>query len=300
MSTSHAVPCLDLSAAAQTWDEQGFIILPAYLRPHELAAAQHELSLLFPTAAEFHGGVDAERNLRFRHDEFGGITDFPFESVELSLLAVHPKLVALAEALLRTEDLRVYSAEAWAKYTGAADYDQLHHRDYLNHTLLVPTDDRAYRQAELFLYLCDVPEELGPPHLVPAALTRGAAALPNWFSRDDRPEWYSAEGSAAGPAGTVVAWQTGTFHRGTALRSPLGARYTMHVNYRPAAASWAERHAWASRSHEPAWYAFVARASLRQLLLFGFPPPRHPFWNDQTLTAMAQHYPDLDLAPFRG
>ena len=56
----------------------------------------------------------------------------------------------------------------------------------------------------------------------------------------------------------------------------------------------ANRHAWANRSHEPEWYAFVARASLRQLLLFGFPPPGHPFWNAETLASVAQRYPGLD------
>jgi hypothetical protein len=71
------------------------------------------------------------------------------------------------------------------------------------------------------------------------------------------------------------------------------------MSYRAAATEWANRHAWANQSHEPAWYAFVERASIRQLLLFGFPPPGHPFWTEETLAAMALRYPRLDLAPFR-
>jgi len=149
------------------------------------------------------------------------------------------------------------------------------------------------------LYLSDVPEELGPPHFVSRTRTQGAAVLPNWLSRDERPDWYAAEVSGAGPAGTVVAYSIGTFHRGTALTAPRGARYTIHVSYRAAAAEWAGRTAWANRSHEPAWYAFVARASVRQLMLFGFPPPGHPFWIEETLAAMALRYPGLDLSPFR-
>jgi hypothetical protein len=34
--------------------------------------------------------------------------------------------------LRRRGAARISSAEAWAKYTGAADYDQPLHRDYLN------------------------------------------------------------------------------------------------------------------------------------------------------------------------
>lgn len=284
--------------AIATWEEHGFVLLPGYLPRHELAPAQRELPVLFPTPEAFHDGVDAPRNAKYRGDEFAGITHFPFASVEWSLLAVHPRLTALVEVLLGTEDLRLYEAEAWAKYTGAADYDQWHHRDYLNHTVLVPTEAPAFRQVEMFLYLCDVPEELGPPHFVSKTHTQGAAALPNWLSRDQRPDWYATEVSGTGPAGTVVAYSTGTFHRGTALTAPRGARYTIHVGYRAATTEWANRNAWANQSHEPAWYAFVERASVRQLLLFGFPPPGHPFWTEETLAAMALRYPRLDLTPW--
>jgi hypothetical protein len=289
----------ELSDAVTQWKEHGFVILPGYVPLNELTPAQPEIGMLFPTAQEFHDGIDEPRNAKYRVDEFAGITNLPFASVELSLLAVHPRVIALAETMLGTEDLRVYSAEAWAKYTGAAAYDQLHHRDYLNHTILVPTEDPAFQQVEMFFYLSDVPEELGPPHFVSRTRTQGAATLPNWLSREGRPDWYAAEVSGAGPAGTVIAYSTTTFHRGTALTGPRGARYTLHMSYRAAATEWANRHAWANQSHEPAWYAFVERASIRQLLLFGFPPPGHPFWTEETLAAMALRYPRLDLAPFR-
>ena len=110
---------------------------------------------------------------------FGGITNFPFTSVQLSLVSVHDRLIKLAADLLGTADLRVYSIEAWAKYTGAADYDQAHHRDYLNHSLLVPAPGQAATQVEMFLYLSDVPVELGPPSYVPLRLTEALPALPN-------------------------------------------------------------------------------------------------------------------------
>jgi hypothetical protein len=31
-------------------------------------------------------------------------------------------------------------------------------------------------------------------------------------------------------------------------------------------------------------------------MLFGFPPPGHPFWTEATLTGMAERYPGLDLS----
>ena len=290
---------IDLVAAAERWVEDGAVVLPAHLTTEDLAAAQAELPRLYPTADEFHDDVDPDRNARFRDDQFTGIDEFPWGGVELNLLAVHPKVVALAEALLGTSDLRLYSAEAWAKYTGATDYDQPHHRDFLNHTLLVPSDDPAFRQCELFVYLSDVPDELGPPHFVPRHRTRGLPVLPNWHERARRPELYEDERSAAGPAGTVFAYSIDTLHRGTNMTAPRGARFTLHVNYRPAAAEWHDRHAWAGRAYRTEWPEFVARATVRQLELFGFPPPGHPYWTAATVDGVALRYPGLDVTPWR-
>lgn len=301
---------MDEGAIAWEWQEQGFVVLPGWIPVEDLALARRELETVFPSADGFHDGTDPRRS-RFVGDEFAGIDTFPFASVELSLLAVNAHLVRLAELLLGEEDLRIYSAEAWAKYTGAADYDQALHRDYLNHTLVVPTDDARYRQLEMFVFLIDVPADLGPPHMLSRTHTQHLPARPNWYPPDDgehadgfvaatgSPALYEAEVTASGPAGTVVAFQPGTFHRGTSLRAPGGARYSMHLSYRPAHVEWAQRHSWVGRSHEPAWYDFTARATPRQLALFGFPPPGHPYWTSETLAGVAQRYPDLDLDPWR-
>ncbi len=33
--------------------------------------------------------------------------------------------------------------------------------------------------------------------------------------------------------------------------------------------------------------------------LFGFPPPGHEYWNDQTLADGQAPYPGLDMTPYR-
>lgn len=299
---------MDSHDTAQDWQTHGFVVLPGLIPIRELAPAVSELQLMFPSAEGFHGHSDP-RYARYLDDEFAGIDSFPFRSVQVSLLAVHARLVQLAELLLQDDDIRIYSAEAWAKYTGAAQYDQALHRDYLNHTTLVPAAGPGYQQLEMFLYLADVPEQLGPPHFVSCTRTAEFPVRPNWYPRaggadseggfvsgTGSPGLYRAEVSAAGPAGTVVAFQPGTFHRGTAMSAAGGARYTMHLGYRPASAEWAQRQAWANCSHDPAWYQFVEHASPRQLELFGFPPPGHPFWTAETLSGMALRYPGIDLS----
>ncbi|HEX7135098.1 MAG TPA: phytanoyl-CoA dioxygenase family protein [Iamia sp.] len=291
----------------------GFAILPAYLDDDDLSAAREALPAVFPTADEFHDDVDPARNARFR-DEFGGITNFPFDAVELNLVAVHERLIDLAADLLGDDDLRVYSIEAWAKYTGAAAYDQPHHRDYLSQSLLVPEPGAPARQVEMFLYLCDVPVELGPPRYVPMEHTAALPAIPNWYPRVDAPvdpefpTWsatsgtphlYDAEVAAAGPAGTVVAYRIDTFHRGSELTRPRGARYTIHLNFRVAAHDWIARRGWTDKANTEPWHAFVARATPKQLQTFGFPPPGHPYWTSDTLAGMAARYAGFDPEPWR-
>ncbi|TDU89930.1 phytanoyl-CoA dioxygenase PhyH [Kribbella voronezhensis] len=292
----------------EEWRARGFVVLPGFLSGEELAPAIGELGRMFPTAEGFHDGTD-ERRGRYVEDEFDGIDVFPFGSTEFSLLAVHPRIVELAEKLLGRTELRLSSAEAWAKYTGATSYEQELHRDYLNQTILVPSTEDRYQQLELFVFLGDVPEELGPPHLVAYEHTAELPMKPNFYPRsggsgdfvstEDNARLYDAEESGSAPAGTVIAFNTRTFHRGTGLRKPRGARYSMQLIYRPAEADWGQRVGWAARSHEPAWYEFVHRATPRQLELFGFPPPGHPFWNDETLTGISQRYPELDTTPWQ-
>lgn len=301
---------MDLDGAARAWNEDGFVVLPVFIPADELEPAVRELPSMFPTADGFHDGTDPRRE-RFLGDEFAGIDTLPFASTEMSLLALHPRLLALATALLGDDDLHLYGAEAWAKYTGACDYDQDLHRDYLNHTILVPTTTQGCRQVEFFVYLTDVSEKLGPPHLVPHRHTAHLPAVPNWYLRPggasesryiadaDNAALYDAEVSGAGSAGTVIAFELGTFHRGTQLTAPRGVRYSMQICFRPADVQWGQRAAWATRSFTPEWGAFVSRATPRQLQALGFPPPGHPYWTSETLAGMGLRYPRLDLAPWR-
>lgn len=255
---------------------------------------------MFPTAEEFHDGADPVRNAGLR-GEFAGIVPFPFPDPALGLLAVHPAAVALAEAILETDDVRLYSCEAWAKYAGAAEYEQAHHRDFAGHTPLVPSGDPRFREVEVFIYLHDVPEGCAPTRYVSRTLTKDLPfrARPHWYLPEEQPALYEAEVSAAGPAGTVVAFSVDTMHRAVELTDPRGARFTLMPNFRAGGSEWMTRYSWGKRAAHDEWHAFVNRASYRQLLLFGFPPAGHPYWTPETLAGVAARYPGLDLTPWR-
>lgn len=299
-----------LNALLEEFEDRGFVVLPGYLDAGILADALGEIEQQFPSGSSFHDGTDP-RVERYRGNAFAGVDRFPFESVELSMLVVDARIVQLARGLLGTEQIRLYAAEAWAKYTGAADYEQVHHRDYLNHTILVPSSAPEFRQLEMFVYLTDVDTTTGAMRLVPRSVAEDIAAVPNWYPpADEQPvdrfhqpmgsaELYEREVAAVGPAGTIVAYTTGTLHRGTAMTAPRGARFTLHLNFRPASAEWALRTGWAGQSHDDRWYRFASRCDPEQLELFGVPQPGHRFWTQETVDRMALRYPGLDLGPWR-
>jgi len=292
-----------LEAAAVHFREHGYVILSGFLAERDLRPAQEELGLVFPTAEEYHGSRDPDLRARFAGRAGAGADYFPFASVEWSLLGVSQPLVGLAEALLGTPAIRVYELHNWAKYTGAADYDQALHRDYGNHTVVVPVGDWALGAVELFIYVHDVPESHGPTHVVSRQRTASLPPSLQHLAKDAYPEVYASEVSAAGPAGTVLAYRTDTFHRGTPMTAPAGARFALKVSYRIVGDAW---DAWIDRLAGTGriglaedWHDFVARATPRQLELLGFPPRGHRYWTSQTWLAVCRRYPAADLSAFQ-
>jgi hypothetical protein len=194
-----------LDAAAAHFRQHGYVVLSGFLTGHDLRPALSELGLMFPTAEQYHDSRDPDLRARFAGRVSAGIDYFPFASVEWSLLGVSQPLVGLAEALLNSSAVRVYELHNWAKYTGAADYEQDLHRDYGDHTVVVPTSDSALGAVEMFIYLHDVPETHGPTHVVSQLVTASLPPSLQRLTRGAYPEIYAREVSAAGPAGTVLA-----------------------------------------------------------------------------------------------
>lgn len=284
----------------QRWDTDGWCVVEGLVPPDEVAAAQAALPDLFPTAEDFAADRDPERNRPFRAAADAVLAKFPFESPALNRLVLHDRLVALAEELSGTTDLRLYQGMASAKYAGGApDYEQLLHVDYGNHTLVVPRADVGYQQVEFFVYLSDVTEGTAPTKLVPRPLTAGIPVNRTYLAPDQYPELYAAEVPATGPAGSVLAYRPDTYHRGTAPTDPGSARFILHVAYQPAGRDWLGYQAWPSAAEGLAWFRLVGACTVRQLVLMGFPAPGDPYWNDETLDGVAARYPALDLAPWR-
>src|ERR1700759_567115 len=154
---------------AEIWDN-GFTVVENFIDKESLAEAREALWTIHPRPEEYF--ADPSQYEKYGKSQFAGIQLFPFDKWELSRLAVYPDLIDMAERFLQTKEIDLYKSELWAKYSGAINYDQFHHRDYRNHTIVVPREDGVGTQMTTFLLLSDVGPNDGPTKVVPVSHTR--------------------------------------------------------------------------------------------------------------------------------
>ena len=283
----------------QRWDQHGWCVLEGVIPASDLAAAQRALAELFPSAEAFADNTDPDRNALFRTAERAPRPEFPFERGALNRLVVHEALIELAHTLLEVDDVRLYQAMVNAKYSdGAADYDQLLHVDYANHTLLVPRSDVGYQHLETFVYLSDVTPETAATRFVSRVHTRDIPIERTYLRYDEYAHLYALEEPATGPAGSVLVYRPDVFHRGVPLTAKRAARFMAAVAFKPARTDWIGYHALPARAEDMAWHRFMRNATLQQLMVLGFPPPGHGYWTAETVAGVGARYPSLDMTPW--
>ena len=286
---------VDRADAAERWHTDGWCVLEGLFTDHEVATAREAVIGLFPTAAEVAAGAFGEERVGW----VAAKPIFPFASGALNRLVVHDAVLDLAEELLGTDRIRLYQGMVSVKYPGLRDeYEQLLHADYGNHTLVVPRDEDGYRHLELFVYLSDVTPDTAATRMVSRRLTTGIPVERTYLAFDEYAALYGAEVPATGPAGSVLAYRPDVYHRGTAMRTGSEARFLLHAAFRPADAEWVGFHTWPIAGEGFEWHRFVARATVRQLTVLGFPEPGHPYWTAETLAGVGARYPTLDMGPW--
>ncbi len=273
--------------------QQGFTLMEGFLAGEELEEARRGLWLHYPTPEQYF--ADPAAHAGYAGDQFAGVEEFPYRSWGLNRLAFHPDLVDAAERYLATTDLHLYKVELWAKYGGAADYDQPLHRDYGSHSLVVPRDDGSYQQLTTFIFLSDVTAADGPTRIVPWASGRDVPFTPLYLE-------YGAladrEVAVTGPAGSLLIYRTDILHRGSNLTAPRSARFSILTDFQVRGTTWGGKMAWPKQAPQR-WAKLIPRCSVRERDLFGFPRPGHDYWNEQTLADTALRYPGIDLDPYR-
>lgn len=278
----------------QRFQTDGFVVVPDVLPVDEAQTLLHGAWEQFPSPERYFADPAAFAHLT--STPFSGLANFPWASPLLNRLVAHPKILSIVRQILGVDDIRLYKGELWAKYAGEIDYDQHHHRDFGNHTLVVPTREQKWRQVTTFTYLCDVDESNGATAAVPR---RFSDHIPLGQRRTEPGELRDREVLACGKAGSTLFYTTEIFHRATSLESPGASRFTVLLDYKAADAPWTNKHAFGHLGQRPEMIEFVTNVDPATRTLLEVPAPGHPYWTAQTIADMEVRYPGIDMDPYR-
>jgi hypothetical protein len=277
---------------AEIW-VRGFTVVEGFLDKDTLSAAQDALWEIYPRPEDYF--ADPSAHPKLARSQFAGLRLFPYRPQPLNRVPVYPDLIDAAERFLQTTEIDCYKIELWGKYSGAVDYDQSHHRDYGNHTIVAPRADGLMPQMTCFILLSDVTEMDGPTKAVPLEFTRH---IPIGQRTTEMGELFDHEVAVTGPAGSILIYKTDVFHRGSDFKAPGRSRFVMPVDFKPRGWRWQGKMAWPDHAQNPGWAEAMTWMTPRQRDLFGFPPPGDPYWNAQTLSDVQMRYPDMDMSPY--
>ena len=288
------------------WRRDGGVLITNFFSDAEVAPARADMAQIYADRGQGEG-VGEALDLKkdgviggFHANQFRNFDDMPFDcSPALNLIALHPDLIALARDALGSPHVHLYQSHAWAKFTGEADYDQLFHCDYKNHTLTVPSDEERLRTINIMIYLTDVTDGHGAIHFVPQPISDEIAGADRVMFPEDElnRELVRHERSGAGPAGSIFAYGIDVYHRGTNLTVPDGVRYTLTASYKAAGNDMIGWSAWPFSFMKP-WHLIFDNATPDQLSCLGVPLPGDPFWTARTLKRTQERWPDWDMSEY--
>ena len=316
-----------------SWREQGFVVVDDLFPAELLARTIADADEVFPAA----GSPEAEAWNDFGSNHQ---MEFPARSDAVNEMTLHLRLLTAVAQLLGVgvRELRLSQSDLWPKYGRARrsgvdrdNDDQRIHVDYPNHSLVHPPLWDSPEAVEVLVYLSDFEQSGGatavvprtgpddPAYVWPIVGTPGVGALP-WLNdrasaeaylereAPDVAAWrsthlYPREVALHFGVGTVLFYRHDTWHRGTSLR-PGARRLAQNLTFRKAASEWISTlqagWAWAMYRRSRGMEHLIARASVDQRCVLGFPAPGHAYWTPETLAAVEARYGSLgmDLAPY--
>ena len=290
----------------EAWRKEGAVVVPEFFDDEEIADVKKDFEIIFPDRRAETTALNLKKKGevgRTTIEQFKNFENIPFDcSSSLNLISVHPSLIEFARSALRTREVRLYQAQAWAKFTGEADFDQAFHCDFGNHTLTVPSIDECLNSITFIIYFTDVSEAHGPTHYVKRTDSDSLNGKERFLENREDPKYQKElskfELSAAGPAGTLLAYGIDVFHRGTNLTEPGGYRYAMTACFKKAGNDSIGYTAWPWHFAKP-WHIIFEHATPEQLNCFGVPLPGDPFWTEETLSLTKLRYPKWDVSKYK-
>lgn len=292
----------------ETWRREGVVSIPGFFTAEECAAVRADFEIVFGRsggAAEGLNKKKADEIGRFHEAQFKTLESPPFDcSPALNLIGTHPALVAFAQAALGTQAVHLYQCQAWAKFTGDADYDQPFHCDFSNHTLTAPSEDVTKNCVTILCYFTDVSDAHGAMHYVTRSDSdkivgpEGSLRFDPAYQSTLQARLRDYERTSAAPAGTALPYSIDVYHRGTNLTAPGGHRFAVMACFKKAGDESIAFHAW-SFHHKKPWHRIFEHATPEQLACFGVQLPGDPFWTETTIARAQARYPGWDMSAYR-
>ncbi|KAJ3336344.1 Fumarate hydratase class II [Gonapodya sp. JEL0774] len=231
----------------------------------------------------------------------GCIKDFPMSDA-VNNIVLHRDLINAVQRILGTQELDLCKVELWGKYAGLRDYEENMHRDLGNHTLVVPKAVIKFQQVTVWILLSDVTEADAPMKVIPLDYSAEIPLHVRYLTKRTA-EWHplcDREVAVTGKAGTLFMYRTDIFHRGSSFKDEGRSQFAIAADFARRSVGWEGQRAWPDNiAQNPKWPAFLAKCSIQQRDLFGFPPVDSTYWDDQTIADVGKLYPDMDMAPYR-
>jgi hypothetical protein len=95
-----------------------------------------------------------------------------------------------------------------------------------------------------------------------------------------------------------MIYKTDVLHQGSAFTAPGRSRFAMLVDMTARGWPWNGKMAWPDHAEGAGMPEAMAKMTVRQRDLFGWPPPGSDYWNAQTLRDVKLRYPDMDMTPY--
>lgn len=317
-------------AQIQRFRDDGFLVVTGLWPPDLVDRAAAEARELHPADA-----IAARAEAGERH---GGFSEMPWTQrgdgapdAALNQMTIHPRALAAVAQLIRARprDLRLSQSHVIAKYGklinrpghpnhGTVEGDQDIHVDYGNNTLLVPPRTVVPEAVACLCYYSDVdtcggathfaraaageltsyqPAEFNPPNFVAGTSNGSAASEEGPRSPERVAQRYEGEKPVYYKPGTCILYGLNAWHRGTP--AAVGkVRHTHHHVWRHRNAEWVN---WQSLAPRMAGMPtrFLEGLSVDQRTVLGFAAPGNSYWTEETLDAVGQRYPGMDMAPYR-
>ena len=320
-----------------SWREQGFALVHDLLPKSLLVELKDDALEHYPApgteAASSHNDFSSGQSFVFpsRSAAFNAITLHP------SLLQAAADLLDITIMELRLTQSDLWPKYGRPDSQTNSDLeddnnDQRIHCDYPNHSVVHPPQWDRPEAVEVIVYLNSYEECEGATAVVPRSgpedpaypwpiiQTPGVGDL-KYINDRRKAEAYMAKQDPRGAAfraqhlyrrevlakyqfGSLLLYRHDTWHRGSPV-TPGTLRLAQNLTFAKAGREWlGPAHAgWSWSMYKPDMFMekLIARATVEQRTVLGFPAPGHDYWTDYTIAAVEARYAPLgmDMSPYR-